>query len=145
MVTIKNANNQVLYISTTDTTKATLEEAVHTYSNLRGANLGGANLMGADLRGADLRDANLTGAYLRGAYLTGALGIIDAGQCSRGYQWIAVQNAEGYRIAAGCCWFTRGEALDHWSTDSYIGSGDLTEISNKLNYLHAEATRRGWV
>ena len=60
-----------------NTIKETIEEAVKSGANLRGANLRDANLCGANLHGADLcgaylRDANLCGAYLHGAYLRGA-------------------------------------------------------------------------
>ena len=65
-----------------NTMKLTVEAAVKSHSNLRGAYLSGANLRGAylsgaylsgaDLSGANLRGAYLSGAYLRGAYLSGA-------------------------------------------------------------------------
>ena len=55
-----------------NTIKETIEEAVKSGANLRGANLCGAYLRDANLRGAYLCDANLRGANLRGANLCGA-------------------------------------------------------------------------
>ena len=53
--------------SENNTLKKTLEKAVKSEANLRGADLRGANLYGANLCGADLYGANLYGANLRGA------------------------------------------------------------------------------
>ena len=55
-----------------NTVKDTLQEAVRSGADLRGADLRGAYLGGAYLRGADLRGAYLGGADLRGADLRGA-------------------------------------------------------------------------
>ena len=55
-----------------NTVKDTLQEAVKSGADLRGANLYGADLYGANLRGADLYGANLRDANLRGANLYGA-------------------------------------------------------------------------
>ena len=55
-----------------NTVKDTLQEAVRSGADLRGADLRGAYLGGADLRGAYLGGADLGGAYLGGAYLGGA-------------------------------------------------------------------------
>ena len=83
-IEIKSIFGEVLfsYEKENNTIKETLEEAVKSGANLRGANLCGAylcdaNLRGAYLCGAYLRDANLCGAYLcdanlRDAYLCGA-------------------------------------------------------------------------
>jgi uncharacterized protein YjbI with pentapeptide repeats len=60
------------YEADTNTLKASLEAAISTKANLRGANLRGANLSGATLDGANLYGANLSGANLRGADLRGA-------------------------------------------------------------------------
>ena len=55
-----------------NTVKLTLELALKSGANLRGANLYGADLRGANLYGADLYGADLRGANLRGADLYGA-------------------------------------------------------------------------
>ena len=52
--------------------RLTLELAIKSEANLRGANLSRANLSGADLSGADLSGADLSEADLRVANLTGA-------------------------------------------------------------------------
>src|SRR5216683_1153532 len=70
---------------------------------------------GADLRGAYLGNANLRGANLHGANLNGAIGSKCMGWDSRGYHFFAVEWADGWRISAGCHWFTVDEAVAHWT------------------------------
>ena len=67
-----NASILFEYEAEENSLKITLQAAVKTDADLRGANLYGANLRGANLRGANLRGANLYGADLRGANLDGA-------------------------------------------------------------------------
>jgi len=62
----------VLFSLETENIKLTLEAAVKSGADLRGADLGGAYLRGANLGGAYLRGANLGGANLDGADLRGA-------------------------------------------------------------------------
>ena len=69
---------------------------------------------GADLRGANLRGADLRGADLQGAYLRDAKGYVCLGTDQRGYHFYAVQWDDGWRISAGCRWFTLAEAKAHW-------------------------------
>jgi len=84
--------NAIIYKDDAPTMRKTVENAVKSGADLRGADLRdadlcdanlrgadlcdadlrGADLRDADLRGADLRDADLRGAYLRDAYLSGA-------------------------------------------------------------------------
>ncbi len=71
-----------------------------TLTDLRQAYLGGANLSEANLHGADLR---------------GAKGIVCAGTDRRGYRFVGVLHADGWRVAAGCRWFTVPEAVAHWT------------------------------
>lgn len=89
--------------------KANLRQA-----DLRGANLYGAHLYGADLSGADLRGANLRQANLRGADLMGAHGACCLGTDRRGYRFVGIHHDDGWRILAGCRWFTVAEAVAHW-------------------------------
>jgi hypothetical protein len=84
---------------------------------LRGADLPGANLTGADLTDADLRGADLRDANLRNANLRGAIGYLCLGYDPRGYHFRAVKHANGWRISAGCRWFTVPEAVDHWTAN----------------------------
>ena len=74
-----------------------------------------ADLSGADLSGANLRGANLYSANLSGANLSGATGYVDLGTDSRGYHFRAVAWEDGWRINAGCRWFTVTKAKRHWS------------------------------
>ena len=75
----------------------------------------GADLRGADLRGAILSEANLRVADLRVADLSGARGFICLGWDSRGYHFRGVRWADGWRVSAGCRWFTVPEAVAHWT------------------------------
>ena len=98
----------------------TAAQALGEIANLRGADLSGAILRGADLRGADLRgailsEADLRGADLRGADLSGARDFICLGWDSRGYHFRGVRWADGWRVNAGCRWFTVPEAVAHWT------------------------------
>ena len=72
---------------------------------------------------------NLSNADLRGAT------IIDAGQDSRGYRFVARQG-EPTMIAAGCRWLTISDAREHWK--------DNPECLGKVEVIVAEASMRGW-
>lgn len=84
-------------------------------ADLSDANLSGANLRWADLSGADLRRADLSEADLSEADLREAEGIVDVGYDPRGYRFIGVSHPEGWRVLAGCRWFTIPEAIAHWT------------------------------
>ena len=81
-----------------------------TRANLAGANLASANLASANLRSADLASANLASADL-----ASATGIVCAGTDRRGYRFVGVLHVDGWRVAAGCRWFTLPEAVAHWT------------------------------
>ena len=105
---------------TPDLREADLRGADLSGANLSGANLSRADLSRADLRwadlsGADLREADLRGADLRGADLSGARDFICLGWDSRGYHFRGVRWADGWRVNAGCRWFTVPEAVAHWT------------------------------
>ena len=65
----------------------------------------------------NLQGLDLHRAYLSGANLSGAKNAIDLGDDPRGYRFIAVAHADGWRIKAGCRWFTVDEALAHWANN----------------------------
>jgi uncharacterized protein YjbI with pentapeptide repeats len=81
---------------------------------LKGTNLHEANLYGADLHEADLYGANLQNTNLQEANLTDVKGIVCLGIDPRGYRFVGVQHDDGWRISAGCRWFTIDEAKTHW-------------------------------
>jgi len=97
--------------------RADLSGANLRWANLREANLRWANLRGADLSEAYLRGADLRGANLSEANLRGAKACVDAGQDRRGYRFVGIHHADGWRIAAGCRWFTLAEARAHWASN----------------------------
>ena len=120
--------------------------------NLRGAdlggdvNLGGVNLRGADLGNVDLEGVNLQGANLQGVKLQGAklqgatvLAVAPVGDID-GWPTTLWRTDQGYRIQAGCHWFTLQEAEKHYAN---------RETRQGLYYLATEAWRviarlQGW-
>jgi len=98
------------------------KRAIADNADLAGANLAGANLTYADLAGADLTNAYLAGAKLARADLTyanlaGTVGIVGAGHDPRGYEFFAVKQDDGWKVKAGCRWFTFPEAEAHWKNN----------------------------
>lgn len=92
------------------------------------ANLQNANLQDANLRDANLRDANLCGADLGGADLWGAIGVLHPPiNDPRGYRCVAVLWADGWRVGAGCRWYTLGEAREHWGP-AYLGNRTIGDM-----------------
>ena len=130
-------------------------------ADLGGADLGGANLGGAYLRGADLYGANLGGADLGGADLGGAnLGGANLGGANlRGdkiarifarvqrendpYLFMGVElEAGGYKIAAGCRWFTDAEFRAHVASE-YPDTPKAEETLAILDFIAARAKAVG--
>jgi hypothetical protein len=123
---------------------ADLRDANLSGADLSGANLGGANLRGANLDGANLRDANLRDADLRGANLRG--GCVATGVPARsatrrdGYEFFLWPTNKGWRIGAGCRWFTPDEAWRHWeATRAGTDLGDETFDILTMFELHMGA------
>jgi hypothetical protein len=87
-------------------------------ANLVEANLRKTDLREANLYWANLSKANLVEANLQGANLTDAKGIICLGTDPRGYRFVGVRHDDGWRISAGCRWFTIDEAKTHWKNNS---------------------------
>jgi hypothetical protein len=115
---------------------AFLQGAVLHGAWLQGAVLHGAWLQGAFLQGADLRCADLQGAFLQGADLQGAVlqsadfqgakiadGITVVASPARratradGYEFFLWPTDAGWRVRAGCRFFTMDEAWRHWRLD----------------------------
>ncbi len=117
---------------------ACVEAAVKSRANLSWADLFGADLFGANLSGAGLSEANLSGAGLSEANLSGAnlsganlswanlsgakwregvtLKQSPVKECTRsdGYLFRLLDCNVGWRVAAGCRFFTLEEAWKHW-------------------------------
>ena len=97
-----NASILFEYEAEENSLKITLQVAVKT-----GANLRGANLYGADLRGANLRGANLDGADLCGANLDGEKLVKTPLQLNN-LKWFVLISDKYLRI--GCQRFT----IEEW-------------------------------
>lgn len=115
------------------------------FSDLRGAKLHNANLTdaellytdltGADLTGADLTGADLARASLRGADFTDCIGVVVAGEDSRGYVFYK-QLKDGKEIyGAGCrVWKSYEDAISHY-TSGYGSNGDPDECIALIDKL----------
>jgi uncharacterized protein YjbI with pentapeptide repeats len=124
----REANLRLADLQWADLRRADLSEAILEGAYLRGANLCEANLRAANLQWADLREADLRGADLHGANLRyvdlqyvnliDTKGIVYLGTDPRGYRFVGVQHDDGWRISAGCRWFTIDEAKIHWANNS---------------------------
>ena len=126
-----------------DLRRANLSDANLSYANLRDANLRHANLHNTELRGANLSDANLRDADLRGADLRYA-NLIDAGQDSRGYQFIAVRHTAEPMIKAGCRWLSLTDARLHWREAHKDKTEWQAECLAIVAHIEAVAIARGW-
>ena len=112
-------------------------------ADLRSADLRYADLSGADLSGADLRYADLRYANLSSANLSGANGIVPLPVAEpRGYRWLAVVYGDGWRILAGCRWFTIDEAQSHWLSPEYKGPSSIPNtLPAALKWLQEQSGR----
>ncbi len=123
-IEIKNRfTGTVLFEGEFASLRACVEEAVRVRADLSGANLYRANLSRANLYRADLSRANLSEANLSGANLSGAkwregvtLKQSPVKECTRsdGYLFRLLDCNVGWRVAAGCRFFTLEEAWKHW-------------------------------
>jgi len=105
-----------------DLWRADLSRADLSGANLSRATLSRANLWGANLSRADLSRANLSGATLWGANLAGATvdgvavrGIPRIACRADGYEFLLLDTEIGWRVSAGCRFFTIEEARAHWT------------------------------
>ena len=129
---LRDADLHGANVSDADLQDANLSGADLSGANLSYANLRDVNLHGADLRDANLRYANLHGANLHGANLVDGEGVVrlPVGD-PRGYDCVAVRQDEGWRIVAGCRWYTTAEAAAHWG-EGYEGDPKIAD-----RYLYA--------
>ena len=109
--------------------KANLRNANLSYANLSYADLSNADLSYANLSNADLRSADLSYANLRYANLSDAENFyLLPVQDPRGYLFAsAMLTPGGWRIRAGCRFFSVEKAREHWG-ESYAGErwiGDM--------------------
>ena len=123
-------NDAALFEGDFATMRACMEAAVKAGANLAGANLAYANLAGANLAGANLAGAYLSGAYLASANLASAnlagakwrdgytlnRAPVRIAHRGDGYTFYLLDTNQGWRIAAGCRFFTPDEAWKHWTT-----------------------------
>ena len=155
-IEIKSIWGSVLfsYEKEDNTIKDTLEEAVRSGANLRGAYLGGANLRGAYLRGANLGGANLGGANLGGAYLGDAnlggaylrganLGGAYLGGANLGGEWGELQSSSDVLIVGPIGSRNGYTTIYHTDKGIFVRCGcfrgSLNEFSKKVKETHGES------
>lgn len=153
----KRADLRGADLSWTDLSRADFRRAIFYRTNLSGADLWGADLGGADLRGADLYEADLGRADLRGTDLSTAnlhevnfrgakrsnctLKSLKASiQRSDGYAFFLWDTEQGWRVDAGCRWFTFEEADRHWKS-TRLGTSLGGETFDILRFFKAMAKR----
>ena len=98
-------------LSGADLSGADLTRADLTRADLCDANLSGADLSGADLSGADLSGADLRKARRRNCTLKNLVSFITRSDNFTFFLW---NTDEGWRVEAGCRWFTFEDAQKHW-------------------------------
>ena len=141
--------------------RADLSGANLSGANLLGANLSGANLSRADLSGANLLGANLSRAYLSRANLLGAnlsraylsrayLNSLKVTSLARratrsdGYEFFLWRTDAGFRVKAGCRFFTMDEAWRHWEkTRGGSPLGDESHDILTMFELHIQRVEAG--
>lgn len=115
---LSEANLSGAALSGADLSGADLFRANLSEANLFRANLFGANLFRADLSGANLARADLSGAALSGAKWREGVTLKQSPvkECTRsdGYLFRLLDCNVGWRVAAGCRFFTLDEAWKHW-------------------------------
>ena len=154
---LQGANLRGVDLQGADLQGANLQRADLQRADLRGVDLRGANLRGvdlqgadlqrvdlqrADLQGADLQRVDLRGANLRGANLQGEKIKRLLALTQRLYDgcWFYAFELEsgGYKISAGCRWFTDAEYRDHVMTD-YPHTTRAAETLAILDYFQNRA------
>ncbi len=127
---------------------ANLREADLRRADLRGADLREADLCEATLCGANLYKANLRRADLRRADLSGAKrggctlkDLITSTNRSDGYTFLLWNTLEGWRVEAGCRWFTFENAQKHWRA-TRGGTPLGLETRDILRFFRARAKSR---
>ena len=131
----KRANLRAADLRAADLSMANLCRA-----DLRGADLSRANLQWADLRRANLRGANLYAANLRGAKRGDCTlkGLIASTLRSDQHIFYLWDTDQGWRVDAGCRWFTFEEAKAHWKVTrggTFLGK----ETMDILRFFRARA------
>ena len=122
--------------------KKTIEEAVKSGANLRGADLRDADFGGADLRGADLRDADLGGADLRDADLRDAdLRGANLGGANLGEDWGKLSSASDVLVVGAIGSRNGYTTVFHTDKGIFVQCGcfrgTLEEFAAKVKETHA--------
>ena len=104
----------VLFTGRFGSMRLCVEAAIVAKTYLRGANLSSADLSGANLSSADLSSANLSSADLSSGVKATAAPARRATRAD-GYEFVLWPTDQGWRIAAGCRFFSMDEAAVHWA------------------------------
>lgn len=120
--------------------RADLRNADLSDADLRNADLGDTSLKKAKLRNADLSNVDLRDADLSYADVTDALNFtLLPIQDPRGYAFThAVNTKDGWRIRAGCRYFSIDEALAHWGDEEYPDKDRGADYVYAVKWLQAK-------
>ena len=98
---------------------------------------------GADLAGANLAGAHLTGALIEGEPITRIFARVQREADPYTFMGVALASG-GYKIAAGCRWFTDAEFRAHVEAE-YPGTDKADETLAILDYIASRAKAMGVV
>ena len=115
--------------------------AVGSGENLRGAYLGDAVTRHAKLRGAVLTGADLTGAVLIGEKITRLFARLDRQVDPHSFAAMELE-AGGYKILAGCRWFSDAEFRAHVAA-KYPDTDKAVETLTILDFIASRAVALG--
>ncbi len=108
---------------------------------LAGADLAGADLAGAYLAGADLAGADLAGALIKGEKIIRLIAIVN--RLIDPYPFLAFElEAGGFKIMAGCRWFTSAEFAAHVAKE-YPDTDKARETLAILDFIDDRAKALG--
>ena len=87
------------------------------------------------INGHEIKRADLYGANLNGANLRAVGGALCLGYDPRGYRFVGIAHNDGWRVLAGCRWFTLDQAREHWANNPDALA--RIAILDAHNFVHA--------
>lgn len=122
------------------------------------------HMIGANFKGADIGNCSFMGCGMTDtrfdlvknmptASFELCEGVIDAGMDYRGYRFVAFHNnRNSYMINAGCRWYRRTDAIEHWFDPGYMPSMESVDnmqeciyiTQSKVLYIDKIANALGW-
>jgi len=134
----KRANLDGANLDGANLARAYLARAYLARAYLATANLAGANLAWANLAGANLARANLDGAKIAEG-ITASAGPARRATRADSHEFFLWPTDAGWRVKAGCRFFTLNEAWQHWErTRAGTEVGDESQDILTMFELHIQ-------